>query len=171
MAMSAPALLACLVSIPAVAFAQGAIAGSVSDPSGTPVPAVAVVASSDALIENTRTATTDGDGRYRIEDLRPGIYQLRFMHPGWRSYELNGVELTTSLTAIVNAQLAVGTLTETIVVTGEPPAVDVQSGKRAVTLTGDVIRLLPTARSYNALLVLVPGIVTNVNDTVLAPSA
>ena len=169
--MCALALLACLAGIPAAAFAQGAIAGSVSDPSGTPVPAVAVVASSDALIENTRTTTTDAAGRYRIEDLRPGIYQLRFTHPAWGQYETNGVELTASLTAIVDAQLTVGPLTETIVITGEPPAVDVQSGKRAVTLTGDVIRVLPTARSYNALLVLVPGIVTNVNDTVLGPSA
>jgi hypothetical protein len=164
-------LLACLVSIPAAAFAQGAIAGLVSDPSGAPVPAVTVEASSDALIENSRTTMTDGAGRYRIEDLRPGIYQVRFTHPGWKSYQLNAVELTGSLTAIVDAQLAVGPLTETIVITGEPSAVDAQSGKRAVTLTGDVIRLLPAARSYNALLALVPGIVTNVNDTVLGPSA
>ena len=162
--------VACFVSIPAAAFAQGAIAGLVTDPSGAPVPAVAVEASSDALIENTRTTMTDGAGRYRIEDLRPGIYRVRFTHPGWRPYELTGVELTASLTAIVDAQLAVGALTETIVITGEASAIDVQSGKRAVTLTGDVIRALPTARSYNALLVLVPGIVTNVNDTVVGPS-
>ena len=163
-------ILISLISTPTAAFGQAAIAGAVTDPSGAPVSAVAVEASSDALIENTRTTMTDGAGRYRIEDLRPGIYQVRFTHPGWKSYQLNGVELTGSLTAIVDAQLAVGPLTETIVVTGEPPAVDVQSGKRAVTLTGDVIRVLPTARSYNALLVLVPGIVTNVNDTVMGPS-
>ena len=164
-------ILISLISTPTAAFGQAAIAGAVTDPSGAAVSAVAVEATSDALIENTRTTMTDGAGRYRIEDLRPGIYRVRFTHPGWRSYQLNGVELTGSLTAIVDAQLAVGPLTETIAVTGEPPAVDVQSGKRAVTLTGDVIRLLPAARSYNALLALVPGIVTNVNDTVIGPSA
>ena len=44
--------------------------------------------------------------------------------------------------------------------------IDVQSATREVTLSGDVVRSIPTARSYNALLVLIPGVVTNVNDTV-----
>jgi hypothetical protein len=168
--MKALGILLSLVGNPAIAFAQGSIAGWVSDPSGAPVPGVFVEASSDALIENSRTTTTDGAGRYRIEDLRPGTYRVRFTVAGWKTHDQEHVEVTGSLTAIVNAQLAAGALSETITVRGEPPIIDVQSAKRAVTLTGDVIRSLPTARSYNALLVLVPGIVTNTNDTVLGPA-
>jgi Carboxypeptidase regulatory-like domain len=164
------AILCCLLCRPAAAFGQAAIAGSVCDPSGAAVPGVAIIATSDALIETTRTTITDNAGRYRIEDLRPGIYQLRFSLGGWKTYEQKGVELTGSVTAIVNAQLVVGAFTETISVSVEPPAVDVQSAKRAVTLTGAVVRSLPTARSYNALLALVPGVVTNVNDTVMGPA-
>ena len=40
------------------------------------------------------------------------------------------------------------------------------SAKREVTLTGDIVRSIPTVRSYNAVLVLVPGVVTSFNDTV-----
>ena len=60
--------------------------------------------------------------------------------------------------------------TESITVLAEPPVINVYSSRREVTLTGDVVRSLPTTRSYNALLVLVPGVVTNGNDTVMAPA-
>src|SRR4029079_6084104 len=66
----------------------------------------------------------------------------------------------------VNAELKVGTLAETITVTGETPVVDVQSAKREVTLNSDIIRSIPTVRSYSAMVVVVPGVVTNLNDTV-----
>jgi hypothetical protein len=161
-------ILACMAGVPVSAFAQGAIAGVVTDPSGAPMAGVTVVASSPALIEKTRTAATDAAGRYRIEDLRPGVYQLRFALQGWSPYQQKGVELMGSFTATVNAQLALEPLRETITVTREIRVVDVHSAKDEVTLTGEVVKSIPTARSYNALLVLVPGVVTNTNDTVTA---
>ncbi len=160
-----------MAAVPAITFAQAAITGSVKDSTGAPLSGVLVEASSVVLIEKARTAITNEAGRYRIEDLRPGIYQVRFTLGGWRPYQLNGVELTGSLTAIVDAQLTVGALTETITVAAEPPVVDVQGVKRGVTVAGDIVRSLPTARGYNALLILVPGVVTNNNDTVMGPAA
>jgi hypothetical protein len=168
--MRALGILVCLITIPVAALAQGSIAGRVSDPAGAPVPAVVVEATSDALIETSRTATTDGAGRYRIDDVRPGIYRIRFTVAGWRPHQLDAVEVTSSHTTIVNTQLTEGALAETITVTVERPVIDVQSAKRAVTLTGGVIGSLPTARSYNAVLVLVPGVVTSLNDMVTGPA-
>ena len=52
-----------------------------------------------------------------------------------------GVELTGSFTATVDAELCVGPLTETITVTGEVPVVDVQSAKREMTLSGEVVQV------------------------------
>jgi hypothetical protein len=66
-------LLVLLAGIPRAAFSQAAIAGSVTDPSDTPIRGVLVEASSPALIEKARIAVTAGSGQYRIEDLRPGI--------------------------------------------------------------------------------------------------
>ena len=159
-------ILFCMACCPAAAFAQAAIAGTVRDSSGAPLGGVLVEASSLALIEKFRTVVTDGAGQYRIEDLRPGTYAVTFSLPGWTPSTRAGVELTGTLTATVNAELVVGSLTETINVAGEIPVVDVHSARREVTLTGDAVRSIPTVRSYNALLVLVPGVTTNANDTV-----
>jgi len=148
------------------AFGQAAIAGSVTDSSGARLPGVLVEAISDALIERTRSAVTDGAGRYRIEDLRPGIYLVRFTCQGWSPVEKVDVELAGSFTAAVDAELAIGPLTETIIATARVPAVDVHSTKHELTLNGALVRSLPTARSYNALVALVPGVVTPTNDIV-----
>lgn len=168
--MTALAILACLLAVPAAALAQAAIVGSVSDASGAPVPGVGVEATSLALIEHTRTTVSDGAGRYRIEDVRPGTYQVLFTLSGWRTYQVRGVDVTQSLTTVVNAQLIVGSASETITVAAEPPVIDLHDTKRAIAVSGEVIRALPTARTYNGLLVLVPGVVTNVTDNVSGPA-
>jgi carboxypeptidase family protein len=159
-------ILAFLASGSSAAYAQAAIAGTVRDASGAPLAEVVVRASSDALIEKTRTAVSDEAGRYRIEDLRPGVYKVAFTRDGWKPYQHEGLELMGSITATVNAELAIGTITETVTITSEPPIIDVHGTKREVILSGDLVKSIPTIRSYNALLVLIPGVVTNANDTV-----
>jgi len=164
--MKALLMIASLTAIPTSAFAQAAVAGSVRDLTGTPLQGVVVEASSPSLIERARTSVTDRTGRYRIEDLRPGTYTVKFTLAGWSPYQRAGVELAGSFTATVDAQLVTGALAETVTVTREIPVVDIHSAKRELTLSGDVVSSIPTVRSYNALLVLIPGVVTNVNDTV-----
>ena len=159
-------VLACMVGIPVDAMGQAAIGGVVSDPSGAPVAGAVVEASSAALIEKTRTTVTDRVGRYRIEDLRPGTYEVRFTLQGWKPYRQEGIELTGSVTAIVNAQLAIGSMAEAVTVTADTGMIDVHKAAREITLSGDVVRGIPTARSYNALVALIPGVSTSVNDTV-----
>jgi hypothetical protein len=153
-----------IILVPTVARAQAVIAGSVRDTSGAVLPGVTVEASSPALIEKVRTALSDGSGQYRIEDLRPGVYKVTFTLPGFSTFEREGVELTGSFTATINAEMRVGALEETVTVTGESPIVDVQSARRQQVLSNDVLKAIPTVRSYNALVVVVPGVVTNTND-------
>jgi hypothetical protein len=150
--------------IPTVAGAQAVIAGSVRDTSGAVLPGVTVEASSPALIEKVRTSISDSGGQYRIEDLRPGIYKVSFTLPGFSTFEREGVELTGSFTATINAELRVGNLQETVTVTGESPIVDVSSARRQTVINNEVLKAIPTVRSYNALVVVVPGVVTNTND-------
>jgi hypothetical protein len=160
------ALLVWLALVPTAAFAQAVIAGIVKDSSGAVLPGVSVEAASPALIEKVRTAVTDGSGQYRIEDLRPGTYSVTFSLTGFSGFKRDGIELTGSFTASVNADLKVGSLAETITVSGEAPVVDVQSAKHEMTLNNDIVKSIPTVRSYNAMVILVPGVVTNLNDTV-----
>ena len=164
--MRAVLLFILLTGVSAAAAAQPAIAGLVMDTSGAPLPGVLVTASSPALIEQSRTVATDASGRYRVADLRPGIYVVRFALTGAKSQERPDIELTGSFTATVDATLSVGSFGEAVTVRGEVPVVDVFNATREVTLTRDVVTSIPTARTYNALLVLVPGVVTNTNDTV-----
>ena len=162
-------LLALAAGVPCGAFAQ-AIAGVVHDASGAALPDVAVQAESSALIEKVRTVVTDGSGQYRIEDLRPGTYTVTFTRAGFGPYVRDGVEITSAFTASVNAQLAPGEFAETITVTAAAPAVDVRSAAAATTLRDDIVKALPTVRSYNALVVLIPGVVTSGNDVVTGTS-
>ena len=111
---------------PIVASAQTgtSIAGVVKDESGGALPGVTVEVSSPALIEKVRTAVTDGEGRYSIISLRPGIYKVTFTLTGFGTVVREGIELTSDFTANVNADMKVGTLQESITVTGESPIVD-----------------------------------------------
>ncbi len=152
------ATVASLLVLPSVAFAQATIAGSVKDASGAVLPGVTVEAASPALIEKTRTAVTDGEGQFKIIDLRPGTYSVTFTLAGFSTLKRDGIELTGTFTATVNAELKVGAVEESITVTGETPIVDVQSAKTQSVLTNDIVTAIPTARNYQNLHVLVPGI-------------
>jgi len=158
-----------LAFAPALAHAQATITGLVKDSSGAVLPGVLVEAASPALIEKVRSAVTDGSGQYRIVDLRPGVYSVTFTLTGFNTVKREGIELTGTFTSTVNADLRVGSLEETITVTGESPIVDVQSVRRQTTVDGDVIASLPTSRSYGALFQLVPAVTGGSRDVLTRP--
>src|SRR5262245_33772757 len=145
------------VLLPGMAYAQASIAGVVRDSSGAVLPGVTVEAASPALIEKVRTVVSDGAGQYRIIELRPGTYTVTFTLPGFNTVKREGIELSGTFVATVNADLRVGALEETITVTGAAPVVDVQNARQQAVLDRDIVRDLPTSRSYFALAVLVPG--------------
>jgi hypothetical protein len=147
-----------LLLFPSFAFAQAAINGVVRDTSGAVLPGVTVEASSAALIEKSRSAVTDASGQYRVENLRPGTYTLTFSLQGFSTVKREGIELTGSFTATVNADLKVGAVAETVVVTGETPVVDVVNAKQQETVSGDTLSAIPTARLYHSIATLVPGV-------------
>jgi hypothetical protein len=157
--LKAAGALFILLAVTTSAAAQSTIAGTVRDTSGAVLPGVTVEATSDALIEKTRTAVTDGSGQYRIVDLRPGLYTVTFTLPGFSTYRRDGLELPAEFVATVNADLRVGALEETITVTGESPIVDVQSAKRQQTIDSEMIQSIPTAKGYSALAVLIPSMI------------
>ena len=158
------AALAVAVLIPSAAYAQASIAGVVRDTSGAVLPGVTVEAASPVLIEKVRSTVTDGNGRYQIIDLRPGSYSVTFTLPGFSSVKRDGVNVTGAATATVDADLRVGSLEETITVTGEAPTVDVATNTRQSVLDNEAIAALPTTRNYATLARLIPGTNSNVTD-------
>jgi len=142
------------------AYAQASITGVVKDASGAVLPGVTVEVASPVLIEKTRTDVTDGAGQYRIINLLPGKYTVTFSLTGFGTMKREDIELTGSFTATVNAEMKVGGVSETITVSGETPIVDTQSVRRQTTLSGELLTSVPTARSWAATALLIPGIVT-----------
>ena len=154
-------LCLCVVLRPGVASAQSTISGVVRDASGSVLPGVTVEATSPALIQKVRTAVSDGTGQYRITDLLPGTYRVTYDLPGFTRVVREGVELTGSGVFTINADMRVGGVQETITVTGETPIVDVQSTRREMVLSNEMLSTLPITRSYGTLLAAIPGIVTD----------
>ena len=74
------------------------------------------------------------------------------------------MELPASFVATINVDLKVGTLEETITVSGATPTVDVQQAARTVVLGRDLIDDLPTTRSIQSVGQMIPGVRLSVPD-------
>src|SRR5262245_36514330 len=144
-------------------FAQQAsgIAGLVRDTSGAVLPGVTVEAASPALIEKVRSATTDGEGRYNIVDLRPGVYTVTFTLGGFSTLRREGIQITAGFTATVNADMPVGALEETITVSGASPLIDVQNVRQQNVVSADLLAALPTgSKGIIGIARVIPGMTT-----------
>lgn len=155
----------CVLVNPAGASAQDSsiIVGVARDTSGAVLPGVTVEATSPALIEKVRTVVTNDQGLYRIVDLRPGRYTVTFSLVGFNTYKREDVDLPASFTLMVNSDMKIGGIEETIVVTGQSPLVDVQTVTTATRLTRDTIDSLPTPKSNMTMVALMPSAVTAAN--------
>jgi hypothetical protein len=160
--------VAALVLLPSIALAQATLTGTVKDGSGAVLPGVTVEAASPALIEKTKTAVTDGSGQYRIVDLRAGTYTMTFSLPGFNTVKRENVELSGSQVLTIGIELGVGALQETV--TGHRlrrPVVDVQSARKEVVLSTDVINTIPGHAAAGALLNITPGLTVDNNGIAL----
>lgn len=154
------ALAVAVLLVASMASAQtigGSIAGVVRDTSGAVMPGVTIEAASPALIEGVRSAVTDGQGQYRIPELRPGLYTVTFTLPGFSVVRREGLELTTGFTATVNADLRVGGLEETITVAGASPVVDIQNIRTQNVFSRELLDTLPVNRSVAGFATLTLG--------------
>jgi len=146
---------------PAAASAQtgaSGIAGVVKDTSGAVLPGVTVEAASPALIEKVRTVVTDGEGQFKIIDLRPGTYSVTFGLPGFATVVRDGIALTANFTATINAELKVGSVSETVTVSGLSPVVDVQNVATRNQISRETLDTVPTSKTLEAFAALTPGI-------------
>ena len=150
-------VLVCLLALPSWAHAQSALVGVAKDGSGAVLPGVTVEAASPALIEKTRAVTTDGEGRYNIVDLRPGVYSVKFSLSGFSTVKRDGIELPTGFTATVNGDMTVGALEEVITVSGQSPVVDTTTPVQQQVMTRALLDAVPTGRSIPSLGAMLTG--------------
>ncbi|HYU78236.1 MAG TPA: carboxypeptidase regulatory-like domain-containing protein [Vicinamibacterales bacterium] len=150
----------CLLFAP-TAYAQvqtGSIVGSVTDASNSVLPGVLVSLAGERLIGGTQTFTTDATGTYRFDRLPPGDYLLKFELQGFKTVERAEIRVNAAFVATVNVKLEVGSVSETITVTGESPTVDTKSNLQQTVMSQDILEGIPTGRDPWSLAKLIPGV-------------
>ncbi len=105
-----------------------------------------------------------------MTELLPGTYTLTFTLSGFATVKRENVDISGAGVITINADMKVGSVSETITVTGETPVVDVQSARRQEVLGNDVLKTLPVTRSYDALLTAVPAVTGGSLDVTLSPT-
>ena len=136
----------------------GRMSGTVRDSSGAPLPGVTVQITSPVLLEKMRAVVTDAEGRWAINSVPAGTYEVRFTLVGFKTVSRQNVQVTSDFTAVVNAALEVGPIGEVVTVQGQAPVVDVSNARQTQTFAGEELRELPTSRNIESLLQLVPGL-------------
>jgi hypothetical protein len=111
----------------ATAQQRSAIVGQVRDESGGILPGVTVSVSSPALQVKEVTDVTNVQGEYRITPLPIGVYTVSYSLDGFSTMRQEGIRLDLGATARLDITLKVGTLAETLTVSGAAPVVDVTS--------------------------------------------
>jgi hypothetical protein len=165
----AAAVLACaalLLGAP-LAHAQvqtGSITGTVTDTSGAVLPGVNVTVTGDRLIGGPQTQVTDSSGAYRFDRLSPGSYNVKFELEGFKAVDRTDIRINAAFVATVSAKLEVGSLSETITVTGQSPTVDVRSNVQQTVMSQEILEGVPTGRDPWSLAKIIPGVQVSTYD-------
>src|SRR5579871_2158203 len=99
--------LALLAVLPAFAQTTGSIEGTVTDPSGTPVPDAAVKLTQRQTGVVT-TSKTNGTGYYLAENLAPGAYDINVNQPGFKSSLVQNIVLDIATRVRQDVALTIG---------------------------------------------------------------
>ena len=153
-------LLLCVLFVVPAAFAQGTgtIHGTVKDPSGLAIPGAAVKATLESR-GTQRTATTDTRGDYVLLLLPIGDYAIQAEAQGFKAFRQERVTLNANENVRVDAQLAVGSLSESVSVTAEAPLVDSRSSTVGTLIDPRRVLDLPiNGRNVIALAGMLPGV-------------
>lgn len=157
------AVLALLIGFAPIAFAQSAasIIGRITDESGAVLPGATVTVTSPSLQVPSIAVVTDERGDYRISPLPIGTYAVDYSLSGFQTVKREGVRLTVGFAAKIDIPLKVGSLEETITVSGLAPVVDTTSTTATTQFTRETIELIPTSRNgIVSLLAQAPGVRT-----------
>jgi hypothetical protein len=150
--------------IPTKIFAQaifGSINGTVTDSSGAIVPN-ATVTVIDTVKGTTQTVKSNESGNYLVEHLIPDTYTIRVQGEGFTAFEIKAFQVSANTSPRVDAQLQVGSMTQTIEVTTETPQLKTDQADVSDTLNEKSLQNLPNlTRNATSFVALAPGTVTS----------
>ncbi|MDP1570450.1 MAG: carboxypeptidase regulatory-like domain-containing protein [Vicinamibacterales bacterium] len=149
----------------------GSIEVIVEDADGGRLPGVVVTAEAvDAITR--RTGVTDGQGVAVLDALAPSAqYVVKVELPGFQEQTLGQVLVRTGQTARLRFSLSLAGVAEAVTVTASAPIVDVRTATTGQDITLQLTESLPTGRSYQSYLQLVPGVMPDDPTTSGNPAA
>ena len=164
--------LACLLfvvtSLCSLSYAQELAAtlnGIVTDTSGAAIVGASVEVRNPSIDGFLRTATTDKNGAYSLSNLPPATYVVKMSAPGFKGQTTDGVTLFVAQKRDVNAQLAPGTVDQTVTVQEGAVAIETSSSAQTGTVSGTQVRELELSnRNFEQLVTLQPGVVSGLGD-------
>jgi hypothetical protein len=155
--MAAILLFALAPSLVAQSAGTGALAGTVTDPTGSVVPGATVTLVS-ADTNQTRTAVTGNDGSYKFSLVPPGNYRVRFTAAGFKTAEVGSVAINVTETPVVDRTLEVGAQSEQVTVEAQAETLQTASSTLGTTVGTRTLTSLPlSSRNYTQILALSAG--------------
>jgi hypothetical protein len=135
----------------------GNIVGTATDPQGAAVANAKVTVTS--ATKNTTTATTTNEsGNFSVSHLIPDTYKVKFEAPGFKSFEQGDVPVFADSTYRVDCQFAVGSASETLEITGEPPQLQTDKSDIAIQFNNTYVQDMPTLnRNFTQFELMSPG--------------
>src|SRR2546428_3959866 len=144
----------------AVAKQTGVLSGVVRDAQGGVLPGVTISITSPALIGGARTITTSETGNCQFTGLPPGAYEVKYELSGFSALRREDIRVQVAQTPRLDVGLRLGSLQETVTVSGESPVVDVSSTTTQTNISKDLYEAIPTGRNPWVMAGLVPGVIT-----------
>ena len=143
---------------------KGSITVTVTDDSGAPIPGALIEVKSDQTLSQ-RNTTTDASGTANLPALDPAAnYIVTTTMDSFNGARNENVLVKAGQNTPIRVSLTLATVSEEVIVIAESPVVDVTSAQTGQELTLDLVESLPTARSYQDFLQLVPGVQASVVD-------
>jgi hypothetical protein len=137
---------------------NGTLLGTVTDSTGAAVAGAKVVAT-DVGTGILHQSATNESGNYTFPDLQPGIYSVTIEAKGFKKLTQQNINLLSNTTIRVDLALTLGSVTESVTVTTEPPMLQTDRADISTKLEADAVVNMPlgTNRNYQTLLNVVPG--------------
>jgi hypothetical protein len=123
---------------------SGEIKGTIFDPSNTVVPKAAILAK-DTSTGLAHSASSGADGAYLVPNLLAGTYDLTVTAPGFQTTAISGVIVETGRTSNLSVNLRMGTVNETVEVSGSAAMLETTSNQVSSTIRNDYVKELPLA--------------------------
>ena len=136
---------------------NGTILGTVTDASGAVLAGATVEISSPAIQSEKLTNTTGADGSYRFPDLPTGIYRISYSMQGFQTQIRSDFSLPVGFTARVDVAMQIGSVSQSVEVSGQAPVIDVTSTTPSSTLERSALEDIPTTRSIWQVQYMAPG--------------